>query len=183
MIIYGYKHREIQLGTGHFHCFKCEVQRPYRHKKIVRYFTLFFIPLFPLGTLSEYVECQVCGRTYTADILSAASTTSMPISETEQYISSSPGGPQNAGNLQQTGKKNSCLPWSLALGGILSILGGLAMGVALIATQADPELNQNMASFILAVLCCPAPMVVLGLLAIGAGIYMLRSKEDPVSVP
>lgn len=174
MIIYGYKHREIQLGTGHFHCSRCEVQRPYRHKKIVRYFTLFFIPLFPLGTISEYVECQVCGRTYSSDILSASSTTSAPISETDRYH----GGPQNIESSQKTGKKNSCLPWLLALGGVLSILGGLLMGVALIATQADPELNQNMASFILAVLCCPTPLVILGLLAIGAGIYLLGQKQE-----
>jgi hypothetical protein len=64
------------------------------------------------------------------------------------------------------------------LGGGLSILGGLLMGVALLATQANPELSQNMASFILAVLCCPAPMVVLGLLAIGGGIYLLRQKDQ-----
>lgn len=174
MIIYGYKHREVELGSGHFHCSRCEVQRPYRHKKIVRYFTLFFIPLFPLGNISEYVECQVCGRTYATGILSAATTTSMPISEIERYR----GGPQNIESSQKTDKKNSCLPWVLIMGGGLSILGGLLMGVALIATQADPELNQNFASFILAVLCCPAPMVVLGLLAIGAGIYLLRQKDQ-----
>jgi len=173
MIIYGYKHRENQLGTGHFHCFSCQVQRPYRHKKVVRYFTLFFIPLFPLGTLSEYVECQVCGRTYAPEILSAATTTSMPISETDRYI----GRPQHI-EAQKAGTKNSCLPWVLALGGGVSVFGGLLMGVALIATQADPELSQNMASFILAVLCCPAPMVILGLLAIGGGIYLLRQKDQ-----
>jgi hypothetical protein len=173
MIIYGYKHRENQLGTGHFHCFSCQVQRPYRHKKVVRYFTLFFIPLFPLGTLSEYVECQVCGRTYAPGILSEATTTSMPISETDRYV----GTPQNVES-QKAGKKNSCLPWVLAGGGILSILGGLLMGVALIATQADPALNQTMGSFILSVLCCPTPMVVLGLLAIGGGIYLLRQKDQ-----
>jgi hypothetical protein len=97
----------------------------------------------------------------------------MPISETDRYV----GTPQNVES-QKTGTKNSCLPWVLAGGGILSILGGLLMGVALIATQADPALNQTMGSFILAVLCCPTPMVVLGLLAIGAGIYLLRQKDQ-----
>jgi hypothetical protein len=174
MIIYGYKHREVELGTGKFHCFKCEVQRPYRHKKLVRYFTLFFIPLFPLGTLHEYVECQVCGRTYALGILSEATTTSMPISETDRYG----GSPQSIENSQKTDKKNSCLPWVIALGGVLSILGGLLMGVALIATQTDPELNQSIGSFILAVLCCPTPLVILGLLAIGGGIYLLRQKDE-----
>jgi hypothetical protein len=173
MIIYGYKHRELELGTGHFHCFRCEVQRPYRHKKLVRYFTLFFIPLFPLGTLHEYVECQVCGRTYAPGILSEATTTSAPIAETDRYG----GALQNLESSQKMDKKNSCLPWVLALGGVLSILGGLAMGVALIATQTEPA-NQNMASFILAVLCCPTPLVIFGLLAIGAGIYLFSKKDE-----
>ena len=177
MIIYGYRNREKELGTGNFYCSSCQVQRAYRHKKIVRYFTLFFIPLFPLGTLSEYVECQSCGRTYKTDVLSAASTTSVPISETDRYISTAQDNPTAFENAQKTGKKNSCLPLVLAGGGILSILGGLLMGVAMIATQTDPELNQNMASFILAVLCCPTPMVVLGLLAIGAGMFLLRRNE------
>src|SRR5690348_2244187 len=123
MIIYGYRNRERELGTGNFYCSKCEVQRPYRHKKLVRYFTLFFIPLFPLGTLSEYVECQVCGRAYTTEVLQAASTTSTPISETDRYLSAQTNAPQF------TGQKNSCLPWLLAGAGALSVLGGLAMGV------------------------------------------------------
>jgi hypothetical protein len=177
MIIYGYRNREKELGTGNFYCSKCEVQRPYRYKKLVRYFTLFFIPLFPLGTLSEYVECQVCGRTYTTEVLQAASTTSTPIPEKDRYLPSQAGTPKFE-NALKTGQRNSCLSLLIAAAGILSILGGLAMGVALIATQSDPA-NQNLASFILAVLCCPAPMVILGLLAIGAGIYLFRSKEDP----
>jgi hypothetical protein len=49
MIIYGYRNREIETGARDFYCPKCETQRPYKFKKIERYFTLFFIPLFPLG--------------------------------------------------------------------------------------------------------------------------------------
>src|SRR6185436_3160723 len=64
MIIYGYKNREVEQSSGSFYCSTCGVRRLYKHKKVVRYFTLFFIPLFPLGKLSEYVECQVCRRTY-----------------------------------------------------------------------------------------------------------------------
>ncbi len=176
MIIYGYRNREKELGTGNFYCTNCGVQRPYRYKKIARYFTLFFIPLFPLGTLSEYVECQVCGRTYKTDVLSAASTTSVPISETDRYISTAQNNSTAFENAKKAGKQNSCLPLVLAGGGVLSILGGLLMGVALIATQTDPALA-NLASFILAVLCCPTPMVVLGLLAIGAAIFLLRRNE------
>jgi hypothetical protein len=176
MIIYGYRNREIEQGTGNFYCANCEVQRPYRYKKIVRYFTLFFIPIFPLGTLSEYVECQVCGRTYKPEVLTAATTTSTPISETDRYISTQ-GTPPDFVNPQKTGQKNSCLPLLIAAAGILSVLGGLVMGLALIATQTEPA-NQNMASFILAVLCCPAPLAILGLLAMGAGIYLFRRKEE-----
>lgn len=175
MIIYGYRNREIELGTGQFHCAKCEIQRPYRHKKIVRYFTLFFIPLFPLGKLSEYVECQVCGRTYQPEILLSASSTSTPISETDRYISSTQ---NNFEGTQPTAKKSSCLPIILLILGILSILGGGLMGIALIFTQSDPATGTGIGSFILAILLCPFPLVVLGLITIGAAIFLFRQKQD-----
>ena len=77
MIIYGYRNRVIEQGTGNFYCPNCQAQRQYKRKKIVRYFTLFFIPIFPLGTLSEYIECGVCGRTYKPEILSVPAPTAV----------------------------------------------------------------------------------------------------------
>lgn len=43
MIIYGYRNRNVVVGTGQFHCPKCDAHRVYNHVNVVRYFTLFFI--------------------------------------------------------------------------------------------------------------------------------------------
>ncbi len=180
MIVYGYRNKEIEIGTGNFYCPKCEVQRQYKHKKTVRYFTLFFVPLFPLGTLSEYVECSVCGRTYKPEILSIPSTIgSTPVLQSLESPTS-PGSLQGPGfNQPVTGsKENSCLPWILILGGMLPLLAGFLMGIALIATQADGSAASGLASFILAVIICPLPLAVLGFIIVGAGVYLLRKKQD-----
>ena len=180
MIVYGYRNREIQQGTGNFYCPKCEAQRQYKHKKTVRYFTLFFVPLFPLGTLSEYVECGVCGRTYKPEILSIPSTIgNTPVLQSLES-STTPSSLQGPGfNPPDSGsKENSCLPWILILGGVLPLLAGFLMGIALIATQADGSAASGLASFILAVIICPLPLAAVGLITIGAGIYLLRKKQD-----
>jgi len=180
MIIYGYRNREIMRGTGSFYCAKCEVQRPYKHKKVVRYFTLFFIPLFPLGTLSEYVECGVCGRTYKPEILSAVSTTSdalgsQPMAASDyQSISQSPGISQTTSQP----KRNSCLPWILILAGAIFLVFAGIMGIALIAVQSDSAATTSMASFIIAVIICSGPLAVLGAIAMGGGVYLLRTQNE-----
>ncbi|HET7142757.1 MAG TPA: zinc ribbon domain-containing protein, partial [Anaerolineales bacterium] len=176
MIIYGYRNRVIEQGTGNFYCPNCQVQRQYKRKKIVRYFTLFFIPIFPLGTLSEYIECGVCGRTYKPEILSVPAPAgvlsgSPPISDSMgQSFLQSVAGDQPA----PEPKGNSCLPWVLILAGLLPLLGGFLMGIALIATQTDGSGDSDMASFIAAVILCPLPLVLLGVIAIGAGVYLHR---------
>src|SRR5262245_24745601 len=60
MIIYGYRNRSIEASRGHFNCPSCKMDREYVYINMVRYFTLFFIQLFPLGGLGSYVECQTC---------------------------------------------------------------------------------------------------------------------------
>jgi len=70
MIIYGHRNKEIEQTTGMFQCPSCREQRAFKRVKVVRYFTLFFISLFPLGTMGEFIECQVCRRKYQTDILS-----------------------------------------------------------------------------------------------------------------
>ena len=53
---------------GVFHCPSCGRQ-PYEKKRVRRFFSLFSIPLVPLGLLGEYVECSQCGDTYRPDVL------------------------------------------------------------------------------------------------------------------
>jgi hypothetical protein len=69
LIIWGTSSREKLMGTGDFHCPQCQAQRPFNHHKIQRYFTLYFIPLFPVGTIAEYVDCIGCRGQFQMQVL------------------------------------------------------------------------------------------------------------------
>lgn len=69
MIIYGHRPREKVVAEGEFTCPHCQVRRPYQHKRLIRYLTLFFIPTIPLGRLAEKVECQVCFTYFPPDAI------------------------------------------------------------------------------------------------------------------
>ena len=69
MIIFGTKGRDSQVGQGRFNCPQCRMQRAYEHKSVRRYFTLYFIPVIPLGSAGEYVQCESCGGTFGTEIL------------------------------------------------------------------------------------------------------------------
>jgi hypothetical protein len=71
MIVYGYKGKQIEVGRGQFFCSNCKKIRQYRKLRISRYFTLFFIPLFPYKTLAEYVECQGCFSGFKLEVLNS----------------------------------------------------------------------------------------------------------------
>jgi hypothetical protein len=60
MIIWGSKAKESQIGMGTFFCPHCMIESPYAHMRVSRYFTLYFIPLFPTSALAEYVRCGTC---------------------------------------------------------------------------------------------------------------------------
>ncbi len=61
MIIFGTKVRHKKIAEGEFFCPKCQAVTRYVHKQAVRTFTLYFIPIFPIQQLGEFVECQRCG--------------------------------------------------------------------------------------------------------------------------
>ena len=69
LIIFGT--RGITYGSqgGQFHCPDCDAREQYLHRKVRRFFTLYFIPLIPLDLLGEYVECQKCTSTYKPSVL------------------------------------------------------------------------------------------------------------------
>ena len=69
MIIFGTRGRDSQVGQGRFNCPQCRMQRAYEHKSVKRYFTLYFIPVLPLGSAGEYVRCESCGGTFGTEIL------------------------------------------------------------------------------------------------------------------
>lgn len=67
-IIFGTRGITSNAGEGQFHCPACGPQ-PYKHKRVRRFFTLYFIPLIPLDVLGEYVECGRCTGTYKPEVL------------------------------------------------------------------------------------------------------------------
>lgn len=69
MIIWGSRGRVTTIGSGTFHCPRCSSTQPYKHQKLQRYFTLYFIPLFPLDDLGEHIECGQCHNLWKTEVL------------------------------------------------------------------------------------------------------------------
>lgn len=74
MIIFGTRGVKSTIQSGNFVCPQCNAKKPYRHRKITKFFTLYFIPIIPLGKRGEYVECRECNGTYVPRILESLST-------------------------------------------------------------------------------------------------------------
>jgi len=68
-IIFGVRGVGFTKDKGQFHCPQCETGRAYKFKKVTRFFTLYFIPIIPLGKMGEYVECQTCKGTFIPNVL------------------------------------------------------------------------------------------------------------------
>lgn len=79
MIIFGLRVRHKTLGEGEFFCPKCQAKRAYHHKRATRYFALYFVPLIPVGTLGEYIECQACGTAFEPAVLNAKGPATRPL--------------------------------------------------------------------------------------------------------
>lgn len=75
MIIFGTRGIKSTIKSGNFHCPQCENDKPYRHRKVTKFFTLYFIPLIPLGSAGEYVECGTCKGTFIPRVLDAVNDT------------------------------------------------------------------------------------------------------------
>jgi hypothetical protein len=61
LIIFGLTGRSHLLGTVLAVCERCGNQGAHHLKKYVRRFSVFFVPLIPLGTRYDDT-CTVCGR-------------------------------------------------------------------------------------------------------------------------
>lgn len=67
-IIWGSKGVTSTKTSGDFHCPRCG-KAAYDHKEVKRFFTLYWIPLFPINTLGEYIECGTCAETFDTAVL------------------------------------------------------------------------------------------------------------------
>jgi hypothetical protein len=69
MIIWGSRAVTRTLASGDFYCPHCEQRRAYALKEVRRFFTLYFVPLVPMQTLGEHIECDACKNTYKPTVL------------------------------------------------------------------------------------------------------------------
>jgi len=69
IVIWGFKALMKAIGQGRFFCPHEGGDRGYRMMQARRWFTFFWIPLIPLKTLGEYVECASCGASYEPRVL------------------------------------------------------------------------------------------------------------------
>tara|TARA_B100000929_G_scaffold109727_1_gene86873 strand:+ start:12 stop:647 length:636 start_codon:yes stop_codon:yes gene_type:complete len=69
MILFGTKGRAIEMDKGNFHCPNCNSNNDYSKKYVQTWFTLYFIPIFPMGEKkNEHIECQKCENIYHTDV-------------------------------------------------------------------------------------------------------------------
>jgi hypothetical protein len=69
MIIWGSKCKDTIESKGLFNCPECNARKPYELIKVSKYFTLYFIPVFPMETLGKYIKCTSCNNKYNEEVL------------------------------------------------------------------------------------------------------------------
>ncbi len=77
LIIFGLRVFYRTIAQGIFYCRRCGGDRGYRHRAGRRWFTLFFLPVIPLNTVGEHVQCTTCRTRYVPDVLSQPTTAQM----------------------------------------------------------------------------------------------------------
>ncbi|MBS2032183.1 MAG: zinc-ribbon domain-containing protein [Deltaproteobacteria bacterium] len=70
MIIFGTRTRVGVVERGQFGCPRCGPGQSYERKHAKRWFTLYFIPVFPVGDLGQFIECGLCHGTFKTEVLS-----------------------------------------------------------------------------------------------------------------
>jgi hypothetical protein len=77
LIIFGLRMFYRTIAQGTFYCRRCGGDRPYRHRAGRRWLTLFFLPVIPLNSAGEHVQCLTCRTRYVTDALSVPTTAQM----------------------------------------------------------------------------------------------------------
>jgi hypothetical protein len=69
MIVWGWRTVKGVSATGEFYCPHCSTKRPYQHQKLRRWFTLYFIPVIPVGSVDEQITCGQCRKSWQMSVL------------------------------------------------------------------------------------------------------------------
>lgn len=69
MIIFGTTSTRKLLDRGTFHCPQCQQDTPFEKRRARSWFHLYWIPLIPLQTYPNYVECKNCKATFVEGVL------------------------------------------------------------------------------------------------------------------
>ena len=65
IIIFGSKTMYKNLGTvGSYYCERCHNTSEWQFMQHRTWFTLFFIPVFPISAKHEYLQCPICSQAY-----------------------------------------------------------------------------------------------------------------------
>jgi ABC-type glycerol-3-phosphate transport system permease component len=168
MIIYGYRNRKVEVATGQFVCPKCDTSRTYKHINVIRYFTLFFIQLFPLGKVTSYIECQTCMRAFKPEEI-VGTRGNEQFSQDLQI--------RNAAAAQKA-KATRGRAMSV-IGTIMMVVGGLALAIW-VAFQLFGTANptEDLGSFFLIACLCPIPVTLAGLGLLIWGVRTRRSATE-----
>jgi hypothetical protein len=69
LLVFGVRYLASVVATGLFHCPSCGGDRPYRLRRPRAWLHVFWIPVLPLRTGDEYVECDLCRTRYQPSVL------------------------------------------------------------------------------------------------------------------
>jgi hypothetical protein len=69
IILWGSRGVTSTVEHGTFYCPNCQAREDYALKRVRPFFTLYFIPIFPIGGGQTYVECASCGQAYKESVL------------------------------------------------------------------------------------------------------------------
>ncbi|MEO7555609.1 MAG: zinc ribbon domain-containing protein [Acidimicrobiales bacterium] len=77
LIFFGWRTRASVVGNGVFHCPQCGADRSYALKRMRRWFTLFFLPVIPLKTVGDFVQCETCNQSFNTTVLETPTTATL----------------------------------------------------------------------------------------------------------
>ena len=65
IILFGSKTMYKNMGTvGSYYCERCHNTSEWQFMQHRTWFTLFFIPVFPISGKHEYLQCPICSQAY-----------------------------------------------------------------------------------------------------------------------